>query len=329
MKFVIIGPGYISRRYVEKIAAMENACTVAVVGRNEDRTQQYAQKHGIPVSGTELKSVAKRSGAQSAIICTPNAYHHDAVVAAANLGLHCLCEKPLDISRQRQNEMIEVCRNQDVLLAVSYMHRFHKHLRYIKTLIESGALGRILVVDAVMKIFRGPEYYATSSWHGTREIDGGGPFIQQGSHLVDLVLWLAGKYEKVLDARRFNILHSIEVEDHGYAVIRFKNGAVGMIEVSTVCCGMNSQTLNVIGTKGHICADLERIISFEVEGHSPPALEPDEDLFLLLIADFIEAVESGRRPLVTGESAKTTTELILDIYQKAGPVIEVARGNQL
>jgi predicted dehydrogenase len=65
------------------------------------------------------------------------------------------------------------------------------------------------------------------------------------------------------------------------------------------------------------------MISFDVEGHSPPALEPDEDLFTLLIADFIEAVESDRRPLVTGESAKTTTELILDIYQKAGPVIEV------
>ena len=75
-----------------------------------------------------------------------------------------------------------------------------------------------------------------------------------------------------------------------YAVIRFKNGAVGMIEVSTVCRGMNSQTLDVIGTKGHICADLERMISFDVEGHSPPALEPDEDLFTLLIADFIESI---------------------------------------
>lgn len=325
MNFLIIGPGYISQRYVDKIAALENARVVAVVGRHPDKTRRYAQRHNIAVYGTDLESVVNEAHPEAAIICTPNAFHHDTVLAAAARGLHCLCEKPLDISRERQNEMIDTCRRKSVVLAVAYIHRFHRHLQYTKSLIESGALGKILVVDAAVKLYRAPGYYAESSWHGTWGIDGGGPFIQQGSHVVDLILWLAGEYEEVLAAKSFNVFHDIEVEDHGYAVIRYKSGAVGMIEASTACRGVSQQTIEVVGTKGHVTSNLEKIISFEVEGHKPPVLEPDEDLFTLLIADFIKAVKSDRKPFVTGESAKSSTELIFDIYKKAGPVMGINR----
>jgi len=244
-RFVIIGPGYISQRYVEKISTMHHASVAAVVGRNADRTRQYAKQHGIPAYGTDLKTVVNEIHPQSAIICTPNALHHESVIAAANQGLHCLCEKPLDVSRQRQHSMIDACRHNDIKLGVAYIQRFHNHLQYIENAIKSGMLGDILVVDATMKIYREPEYYTKSSWHGTRTLDGGGPFIQQGSHMVDMVLWLTGDYQKVLEARRFNILHDIEVEDHGYAVIEFKNGAIGMIQVSTACMGMARQTIRL------------------------------------------------------------------------------------
>ena len=318
-RFVIIGPGYISRRYTEKIAAMDNASVVAVVGRNQEKTELYAQRHGIPSYGTDLGSVVRDSQPEAAIICTPNALHHDCVIAAATLGLHCLCEKPLETSRQRQNAMIAICRQNNVKLAVAYMHRFHKHLRYIQAMAESGVLGKILVVDAMLKIFREPEYYQQSSWHGKQAIDGGGPFIQQGSHLLDLVLWLAGEYAEVLQAKRFNVFHDIEVEDHGYAVVQFKSGAIGMIETSTACQGMTKHSIEIAATKGHIIADLEKIISFKVEGQTLPEFGPDDDLFRQLLADFIESIESDREPFVTGESAQGATELILDIYEKAGP----------
>jgi predicted dehydrogenase len=321
MNFLIIGPGYISQRYVDKIAALENARVVAVVGRHPDKTRRYAQRHNIAVYGTDLESVVNEAHPEAAIICTPNALHHDTVLAAAGLGIHCLCEKPLDISRERQNEMIDTCRRKSVVLAVAYIHRFHRHLQYTKSLIESGALGKILVVDAAVKLYRAPGYYAESSWHGTWGIDGGGPFIQQGSHVVDLILWLAGEYEEVLAAKSFSVFHDIEVEDHGYAVIRYKSGAVGMIEASTACRGVNQQIIEVIGTKGHVTADLEKIIRFEVEGSSLPERELEEDVFTQLLNDFIESIELNREPFVTGESAKATTELILDIYMKAGPVI--------
>ena len=318
-RFVIIGPGYISRRYVEKITAMQHACVVAVVGRNFEKTRQYAEQCGIPASGTDLRSVVQEVHPTAAIICTPNALHHEGVAAAASLGLHCLCEKPLDISLQNQNAMIATCRRNNVKLAVAYMHRFHNHLRYIKERIDSGVLGRLLVVDAMLKTFREPAYYQQSYWHGTREMDGGGPFIQQGSHILDLVLWLVGAYREVLGAKRFTVFHDIEVEDHGYAVIQFISGAVGMIEASTACRGMAKQSIEIAGTKGHIIADLEKIIDFDVMGEELPQFEPDDDLYSQLLADFIDSIESDREPFVTAESAKGATELILDIYAKAGP----------
>lgn len=317
-RFVIIGPGYISRRYVEKISTMHHASVAAVVGRNADRTRRYAKQHGITAYGTDLKSVVNEIHPQSAIICTPNALHHEGVIAAANLGLHCLCEKPLDVSRQRQHSMIDACRRNGVKLGVAYIHRFHNHMQYIENAIKSGMLGDILVVDATMKIYRAPEYYTKSSWHGTRTLDGGGPFIQQGSHLVDMVLWLAGGYLEVLEARRFNILHDIEVEDHGYAVIEFKSGAVGMVQVSTACMGMTRQTIEISGSKGNIFTDLSKIIRYNIDGQTQPEFEPDEDLFSQLINDFIKAVETDREPFVTGESAMAATELVLDIYKKSG-----------
>ena len=317
-RFVIIGPGYISQRYVEKISTMHHASVVAVVGRNADRTRCYARQHGIAAYGTDLKTVVNEIHPQSAIICTPNALHHEGVIAAANLGLHCLCEKPLDVSRQRQHSMIDACRRNGVKLGVAYIHRFHNHMQYIENALKSGMLGDILVLDATMKIYRAPAYYTKSSWHGTQTLDGGGPFIQQGSHLVDMVLWLAGDYQEVLEARRFNILHDIEVEDHGYAVIEFKSGAVGMIQVSTACAGMARQTIEISGSKGSIFTDLSKIVRYNIDGQTQPEFEPDEDLFLQLIHDFIEAVETDREPFVTGESAIAATELVLDIYKKSG-----------
>jgi len=319
-RFVIIGPGYISRRYVERISTMQHASVAAVVGRNVDRTRRYAKQHGIPIYGTDLQTVVNEIRPQSAIICTPNALHHEGVIAAANLGLHCLCEKPLDVSRRGQHSMIDACRRNGVKLGVAYIHRFHNHLQYIENAINTGMLGDILVADATMKIYREPEYYTKSSWHGTRILDGGGAFIQQGSHMVDLVLWLAGDYQDVLEARRFTILHDIEVEDHGYAVIEFKNGAVGMIQASTACKGMTRQTIEISGSNGYLFCDLSNIIRCNIDGQTQqPEFEPDEDLFSQLINDFIKAAETDREPFITGESAQAATELILDIYKKSGP----------
>lgn len=322
-RFVLIGHGNISEKYVSAIARYPDRAVLAgVVGRNPDKAEAFAKKHGIPVFGTGLEEVAARAGATAAVICTPNALHYEGVMEASRLGLHCLCEKPLDIAAERQREMVASCRDHGVLLAVSYMRRFIPHIRMLKEWIDSGKLGRITVVDAMIKHYRSKEYY--DSWHGTWELDGGGPFMQQGSHLLDMVLWLAGGYREVLDAKTFRALHDIETEDHGYAVIRYGNGAVGMIEASTASAGMKKEYVEITGTLGSITADYDRIVSFNVPGVEEPqwpAPMPNDELFVQLVGDFLEALAAGREPFVPGADAAQATELALAIYAKAGPPV--------
>lgn len=319
-RVMLIGHGVISKAYMQAFAKLEDTRIVGVVGRNAERVRQFAAQHGIEYFGTDIEQVAKESAATAVVICTPNALHYDGVMTASRLGLHCLCEKPLHISPQKQTEMIESCRRHGVKLGVSYMRRFIPHIQFIKGLLEAEALGRITVVDVFFKHYRAPEYY--DSWHGTWDMDGGGPFIQQASHIIDMAIWLCGGYEEVLSANTFQVLHDIETEDHGYATIRYSNGAVGVIQASTACYGVQKEQIEISGTKGSIVASYDEIISFDVPGMEVPQFHPVESMnaacFEQLAADFIEAIEQDRAPFIDGESAKKATELITRLYEKAG-----------
>ncbi|WP_199613951.1 Gfo/Idh/MocA family protein [Paenibacillus alkalitolerans] len=327
-RIVLIGHGVISKAYLKAFASIPEAEITAVVGRNAEKAAAFAAEHGIPVSGTDIAETSARSQATAAVICTPNASHYDGVMAASRSGLHCLCEKPLHISPDKQREMIASCKERGVLLAVSYMRRFIKHMCYLKELIDSGALGRIMSVDVTIKHFRPKTYY--ESWHGTKEIDGGGPFIQQGSHIIDLALWLNGGYQEILDAKMFQVYHRIETEDHGYAIVRYANGAVGMIEASTASLGMQKEIIEISGTQGTVTANYDEILTFHIPGMKPPTFDPagsaNEELFKQLASDFLRAIEQGRSPFIDGESAAAATEFINAIYKKAGEPVRTFGG---
>lgn len=324
-RFILIGHGMISQMYVETVAQLNDyhAEIVGVVGRNNERVRAFATANNISHYGTDLEQVAAASKATAVIIVTPNAAHYEAVIAAAKLGLHCLCEKPLGITPEKQDEMIKVCAENNVKLAVSYMRRFSKHLQFMREVITSGKLGRLLVADVTLKHYRDKAYY--DSWHGTYEFDGGGPFIQQGSHMVDLVLWLCGGYERVINATTFQVYHDIETEDHGYAIVHYNNGAIGMIEASTASYGISKDVIELSGTRGTIVANYDEILSFEVEGMTCPAFKKrdNRDNFKDLLLDFMAAIDSDRLPFVDGESAKLATELVVDIYNTSGEPIDM------
>lgn len=322
-RFIIIGPGNISEKYVHAIKAMNNASLVGVVGRSEARLKTYADKFGIEHWGTRLADVAKASQATAAIVCTPNGVHDEAVIEAASLGLHCMCEKPLHIALAAQEKMLEACRRHGVKLGVSYMRRFFPHILYLKQLVDEGAFGRITAVDVTFKHYRTKEYY--DSWHGTVAMDGGGPFIQQGSHIVDMALWLNDGYEEIYDAKMFQILHDIETEDHGYGILRYGNGAVGMMTASTACPGMVEERIEITGELGSAAVSYEKFLSFNLPGKELPEFKESGSLFQKLLEDFVQAIEEDREPLISGESGALTTKFVLELYEKAGRPIRTIK----
>jgi predicted dehydrogenase len=325
-KAILVGPGAISKEYVRAAKAIDEIQIVGVVSRSLERARSYAEEMNIQYWGNTIRDVAAKSDAKIVIICTPNGAHREAVLEAAAFGLHVLCEKPLAISPVSQTEMIAACRKTGVKLGVSYLYRFLPHMQELKRLIDGGCFGSLLTVDAKLAVWRDSTYYSKSTWHGTELLDGGGAFIQQGSHILDMANWLAGGYHKVECARRFTLLHPIPVEDQGYAVVRYKSGAVGMIECSTVKKNMNAQEIRITGTQGSACVSFQKVLEWSVDA-TPPLMVSDESvkkefLFQELLRDFCKAITHDRNPFVTGDSAQKTGELIFDIYDAAGQPIK-------
>lgn len=313
-KVMMVGHGVISKTYLDAIKKIDGMAVVGVLGRDMEKVEKYAKENGIPRYDTDFTRLADAAQASMVIVCTPNAVHYQNVLDAASRGLHILCEKPLHIIPDKQNEMIAVCRKNNVKLGISFMRRFSKHIKYVKDFIDAGKLGKILVMDVYIKLWRKTEYYTASSWHGTSEIDGGGPYMQQGSHMIDVAVWLAGGYDKVIASRMFTLYHPIKVEDHGYAIVRYANNAVGVIEASTVCKGQGVDRIEISASGGTIHLDGQGICHWNVEDHEQPDFSGENDVFCALVKDFKEAIENDRDPFVTGESAKHAVELINKIY---------------
>ena len=323
-RFVLVGSGNISRSYFQAIDNIHGAEIIGVISRNPDQAGAFGQ--GVEVKG-DLDSIT--GDYDAVIIATPNGLHHEPAITAAGLGKHVLTEKPLDISLENMDGMITACSRADVRLGVSYQHRMSPDNKVVKELIARGELGRILAADFNVYCWREQAYYDSGAWRGGWEIDGGGPFIQQACHQVDLYTWFFGSPESVYSLTD-NFIHDIEVEDHGAALFRHSNGMIGTFIASTIAYPGFDPVLTVISEKGTIVMENGRITRWHIKGLDNPSKVPetalhsgaasaavtDTGLHEAIIEDFIAAVRNGRDPAVTGESARLATELILKIYKK-------------
>ncbi len=324
-KFVIIGSGNISNTYVSAVDKIDNAIITGVISRSLKIPEAFADRRDVEVKDSLQKI---ESGYDAVIICTPNSFHHSAAIEAASLGKHVLTEKPLDISSESMEKMISACRQADVKLGVAYQRRLSGDNFLIKKLIDENRFGKIFAADLSVKNFRNDAYYKSSPYRGTRAIDGGGPFIQQASHYIDLYCWYFGKPEKIASFLK-TVNHDVEVEDHGIAVCNYKNGMMGTITASTACLPGFPAKLEIHAEKGTVILENDLITFWSVEGMENPStnmnkqahtgsathLVNDTTNHEKIIKDFIDAVKEGKEPFINGESARTATEVILEIYK--------------
>jgi len=321
-RFVIYGSGNISNTYASAVEKIVDAEVVSVISRSLKRPSKFPNLKS-------FKSLPEvKDNFDAVIICTPNALHHVNVIEAANLGKHVLCEKPIDIKLDSINEMIEVCKKNNVKLGVSYQRRFSSDNPIVKKLINENKLGKIFSVDLSIKNYRDDAYYNSSEYRGTYKIDGGGPFIQQASHYIDLYYWFFDR-PKSLVSKYGTFVHDIEVEDHGAVICTHENGMISTITASTATKPGFSARMEIYTDKGYLILDNDIITHWNIEGLDNPSKQIGENMHSgsataivddttnheLVIKDFIDSVKNNRDPLVTGESAKVATEIILDIYK--------------
>lgn len=323
MDYVLFGSGNISRSYLSAISKIPGARIVACVSRSG----------ASPKNAPDLPSY--RSLAQvkqhfdAVIVITPNGLHRQAAVEAAELGKHVLCEKPLDITQEAMDDMISACRSAEVKLAVAYQRRTNPDNINIHHMLESGALGRIYSADLSCKFWRDADYYASADYRGSYNLDGGGPFMQQACHNLDIYRWFFGMPDEIHGVLG-NLYHNIEAEDHGAVLFRHGNGMIGSMVASTLARPGLPARLEVVCQKGLFVTEDDRITRWEIDGLPNPHKDSAESVtgaatnsaqlssslaHQRIVEDFEAAVAQQRKPLVTGEDARQTTELILEIYK--------------
>ncbi|HMO13501.1 MAG TPA: Gfo/Idh/MocA family oxidoreductase [Pirellulaceae bacterium] len=333
--FGVIGCGTISHFHAAAIKALDNARLVGCFSRRSTSSQTFAERHDCRVFGS-LQEMLADQNIQVVTICTPSGAHLEPAVAAAQAGKHVVIEKPLEVTLERCDTIIQACKQAGTLLSVVFQSRFHGAVQRLKHAIESGRFGTVVLANAYVKWYRTQEYYDSGAWRGTWHLDGGGALMNQAIHNIDLLLWMMGPVTE-LTAFTATLGHErIEVEDTAVASLRFKNGALGSIEATTSAFPGSLKRIEIYGSQGSAIVEEESIKLWQFARPLPEdaaivaqstqqtsgggAGDPTAISYVghtKQFQDIIDAIQDKRSPLIDGHAARTSVEIICGIYQSA------------
>ncbi len=334
--FGIIGLGMIAEVHAKAISELEGCRLVAGFDSYGERAKKFAEDHACR-GYEDIDRFLADPELDIVTIATPSGLHLDGAVAAAKAGKHVIVEKPLEITKARCQEIIDVCASQGVKLTGVFPSRFHNAPILIKKAIEDGRFGKVVMADAQVKWFRTQAYYDSGAWRGTWKYDGGGALMNQSIHAIDLLQWFMGEVSEV-SAFTGTLSHErIEVEDTAVAVLRFKNGAMGVIEGTTSAYPGFLKRIEILGTKGSAVMEEESIIKWQFEQELPEdagirdrylhgtatgggAADPKAIGYhghKKLFESFVKSVSENAAVEITGESAAKAVEIIEAIYRSA------------
>ncbi|MPM59917.1 Glucose--fructose oxidoreductase [bioreactor metagenome] len=263
-------------------------------------------------------------------ICTPSGFHSDLAVKAATHGKHIVVEKPMAITHDQLNAIIDVCEEHHVKLSSVAQLRFSDTINRTKEAVQSGRLGRMVCGDCYMKFYRSPEYYGGSGWRGTKKLDGGGALMNQGIHGIDIMEYIMGPVKSVYALTK-TLARNIEVEDTAVAVVEYESGAIGVIEGTTSVYPGYPKKFEFHGSKGTIKLEEHAFTEWSIEGEEKPAditygscsddtsaSRPDSiscEGHIAQIGDLIDSIVENRRPFIDQYEGRKPVDLILAIYE--------------
>jgi UDP-N-acetyl-2-amino-2-deoxyglucuronate dehydrogenase len=332
--FGIIGAGTIADFHARAIKDIDNAKLIGFCDTVPERAKLLAEKYHC-TAYNDYQSLLQNNEIDIVTIATPSGFHKEPTIAAAKTGKHVLCEKPLEITLDHIDEMIEAHQKSNTYLGGIFNYRYDDIVEVIKNTIQSGRFGTITAASIYVPWWRSDEYYK-DSWHGTLKLDGGGALMNQSIHMIDLLCYLMGDIES-LQAFTTSLGHSqIEAEDTAVAILRFKNKALGLIYGTTSSYPGQPRRLEITGTKGTII-QLEDGLAFwkfqdetaeddeirerfkkigDKGGSSDPAAIP-HFLHTRNFKAFLWAIERGEKFEIDGQTARKAVEVILSIYKSA------------
>lgn len=337
-RFGIVGCGMIAPIHLEAIDSLPNATVTGIMDHGSGRGKALAPSLD-DTGADDLAAFAVRDDIDVLSVATPSGVHHEAALAAAKAGKHCVVEKPLEIRLERIDEMIAAHRRAGTLLGGIFNTRYGEAAQLLKRASEAGRFGRLTFASATGPWWRDQSYYDGSEWKGTWALDGGGALMNQGIHSVDLLQWLVGSPVSSVCGHMATLAHDgIEVEDTGSASIVFENGALGTIACTTSMWPGHFRTITLAGSEGTaVLADNNLLLwRFRDEtpedeairarltglpgpgiGASNPSAGVEASGHRAVFAQFLAALESGTTPSIDGAESRKAVSIILAIYESA------------
>lgn len=331
--FGLVGCGLVARDHARALEAAEGARLVAATDVDGDRARAFCDEAGAAFCAS-YDELLRRDDVEAVSLATPSALHHEQTLQAAEAGRHVLTEKPIAITLEDADEMVRACREKGVKLGVLFQRRAMLFYPAIRRAIERGDLGRLVMGSAHFKYHRGPDYWNSAEWRGTRRLDGGGPLMNCGIHLVDLLVWYMGDPVSVFGHAE-TLVSDIEVEDTAVACLKFPGGAVGAIEGATSVFPPSIQhRVEIHGERGSIMTEGESVRTWCVRDENGEELDlvrtdeaisayaaPFTDPFWIghraLFSDMAAAIGEDRDPVCPGEEARRSLAVTLAVYESS------------
>lgn len=321
-RIAVIGLGMAVAPHAKSLLDLAGRVEVkACYSPTEARRAAFAETYGLPVSG-DIDAIFADPTVDAVMLLTPPGTHLDLVRRAAAAGKHVLLEKPLEISFARSAELVETAERAGIRLGVVLQHRFRPISVALGQLIEEGRLGAIVSASARLMNWR-PQSYYDQPGRGTKARDGGGVLLTQGIHTLDLLISLAGAPAQVFAYAVTSPVHRMETEDIAAGAARWAGGAVGTILATTCAYPGLPDTIDIVGTRGSATIAGTTLaarfydgttldLTDEAEGGgvgADPMAFPHHH-HRAVLADFLDAVEQGRAPKVSGREALKVHGLI-------------------
>jgi UDP-N-acetyl-2-amino-2-deoxyglucuronate dehydrogenase len=325
MRVGIVGTGAIAQKHAlvyRNLGFPIVACTNTTAAKG----QEFAKANGAEFIET-VEELCLHSKVDYVDVCTLPNYRLRVIELCAASKKHVLVEKPMAIDLKTAEQMVLLVEQAGIQLGVVSQHRFDDSVLFLKRAISQGRLGRILQADAYVKWYRSPEYYSRphkGSWLG----EGGGALINQGIHQIDLLLHLVGPVSEVTGNWQLASLHKIETEDVINALLKYENGATGVIQAATAIWPGYPERLEIHGTNGTAIITGDKLTHWDVRGSSeseaPIARQQNSGAsdpmaisvvpFERQFSDFAQACREGRKPACSGDDGFRALQLVRSIY---------------
>ena len=327
-RVALVGCGRISKNHFDALRKIEGLSLSAVCDIVPERAEAAGAQEGVPYF-TSYEELLRRADCDVVAVCTPSGLHSAQGALAARDGKHVITEKPMAITLGQADDLVKACDDAAVFLFVVKQNRLNPPIQLLRRAVDKGRFGRIYLANTTVRWQRPQEYYDAAPWRGTWEFDGGA-IMNQASHYVDLIQWLVGPVESVM-AKTATQARRIEAEDSGVAILKFRSGALGVIEVNVLTYPRNLEgSITILGEKGSVKIGGTAVNRVEhwlfadyddddklVEGAStnPPNVYGfgHEGYYRNVLA----VLRGEAQPQTDGRAGRKSLEVILGIYESA------------